>query len=141
MTYFPSGTTCDDPGFYANTFRYATSDMDPDVSFSLSNLKSGGRIYYSCIRPGYELMDDGGNIFNYTECDGADWSPELTDFSCKGGNTTAFISPCMIFCAGLKWGLLPFPPMSRTHHKREYSESDRIQCCLFSVCLCEGCLI
>lgn len=59
--------------------------MDDEVSFTLSNLKSGGRIYYDCIRPGYELRNTNNDEpFNYTQCDGTDWTPSLSDFSCIG---------------------------------------------------------
>ncbi|XP_067942878.1 uncharacterized protein [Watersipora subatra] len=75
------GTTCSDPGMVVGTQRYSTEDMLPNVTFSLANLKLGGRVYYKCIKEGYELYSNGSPV-NSTYCDGISFSPSVEDFEC-----------------------------------------------------------
>lgn len=78
-----AGTTCSDPGTPPSTYRYA--DDSYTTSFTLSNLKAGGRVYFKCIREGYELfLKSSGERVMYTMCNGTDFSPNVDDMECRG---------------------------------------------------------
>lgn len=59
--------------------------MKCNTTFSLANLKSGGEVYYKCIKDGYDLFSMSTNeTVNSTMCNGANFSPPVSDFVCKG---------------------------------------------------------
>jgi len=73
------------------TYRSASGDMSDNRTISLSNLKSGGKIYYDCINPGYTLSS-GGTPVEYISCDGSTFSPNVSTFECIGRPQVLFIS-------------------------------------------------
>jgi len=85
------GTSCQDPGTVFGTYRSASGDMSDNRTISLSNLKSGGKIYYDCINPGYTLSS-GGTPVEYISCDGSTFSPNVSTFECIGRPQVLFIS-------------------------------------------------
>lgn len=59
--------------------------MNPEVDFTIANVKSGGRIYYECIREGYSLYSaSSGNIVTHTTCSGELFDPPINDLVCRG---------------------------------------------------------
>lgn len=48
-------------------------------------MKTGGRLYYTCIREGYELYQlSTGDLINNTQCNGTHFNPPISDMICKG---------------------------------------------------------
>ena len=82
---FTVGSTCDDPGLVPYAHRYPTAAMTDDSTFTLTNVKYGGRVYYKCIKDGYELFRKStGEAVNSTLCNGVSFDPPVSDFECLG---------------------------------------------------------
>lgn len=101
MLFLSKGSTCSDPGYPPSTFRYASDRFDPEEAITIGNMKVEGRLYYKCIRSGYQLfLQSNSMAINSTECDGSTFAPLISDMTCIGewpcaNSYAAHVEPCL----------------------------------------------